>query len=224
MLKKVAILTSPTSWFVPYAEDLRDYLKWLSYEVSLFFRHEEITCKFDVLFILSYFRKVPKCILLKNRYNLVVHESNLPQGKGWAPLFWQILEGKNKIPVVLFEATEEIDGGKIFLKDFIELSGYELHDEIRRKQAKKTLEMCIKFLKQYRYLKPVVQIGEETFYPKRTPLDSQLDVDKTIREQFNLLRIVDNENYPAFFIIDGHKYILKIYEGEKENDKGSENR
>lgn len=30
-------------------------------------------------------------------------------------------------------------------------------------------------------------------------------------EQFNLLRIADNENYPAFFILNGQKYILKIY-------------
>ena len=42
------------------------------------------------------------------------------------------------------------------------------------------------------------------------------DSNKSLKEQFNLLRIVDNINYPAFFELDRHKYILKI---EKANDE-----
>ena len=38
-----------------------------------------------------------------------------------------------------------------------------------------------------------------------------------IFEQFNHLRIVDNNNYPAFFYKDDKKYILKIEEAEYEN-------
>ena len=34
---------------------------------------------------------------------------------------------------------------------------------------------------------------------KRTPADSEIDPGKSILEQFNLLRIVDSERYPAFF-------------------------
>jgi len=40
--------------------------------------------------------------------------------------------------------------------------------------------------------------------------DSRLDIDRSIKEQFNLLRVVGNEEYPAFFEINGHKYLLKI--------------
>ena len=40
-------------------------------------------------------------------------------------------------------------------------------------------------------------------------------VDKTIKEQFNLLRVVDNEKYPAFFDYSGTRYLLKIYKAEK---------
>jgi len=57
---------------------------------------------------------------------------------------------------------------------------------------------------------PTTQSGVESFYPKRTPKDSNLDINKTIKEQFNLLRIVNNEEFPAFFEIDGHRYALKI--------------
>jgi methionyl-tRNA formyltransferase len=51
----------------------------------------------------------------------------------------------------------------------------------------------------------------------RTSKDSKLNMNKTIKNQFNLLRIVDNERYPAYFIYNNKKYILKIY--EDKNDK-----
>jgi len=53
----------------------------------------------EFCFYLSYGKIVSKDMLSRFKHNLVVHESDLPQGKGWSPLTWQILEGKNRIPV-----------------------------------------------------------------------------------------------------------------------------
>jgi len=50
-----------------------------------------------IVFILGYHKIIKKEYLKNNKYNIVVHESDLPKGKGWVPLFWQILEGKNEI-------------------------------------------------------------------------------------------------------------------------------
>ena len=80
-----------------------------------------------------------------------------------------------------------------------------------RKLGQKIVEMCINYCKNYKTLKPIKQEGSETIYPKRTPKDSELDINKSIKEQFNLFRIVDNEKYPAFFEIDGIKYVLNIF-------------
>ena len=127
-------------------------------------------------------------------------------------MFWQILEGKNEIVFTMFEADEKVDNGPIYMKKTLKLDGYELNPELREKQAKQIINMCLEFVNNYeKYKNPTPQEGEETFCPKRTPKDSKLDINKSIKEQFNLLRIVDNENYPAFFEINGHKYILKIY-------------
>ena len=138
----------------------------------------------------------------------------MPQGKGWAPLFWQILEGRNKIPIVLFDATPEVDAGDIYIKDYIRLEGHELHDEIRRLQAQKSIEMCLYFLENYENFKPINQSGKETYYARRTPKDSELEIDKSICEQFNLLRIVKNDEFPAFFLHQGCKYFVKIFKEE----------
>ena len=55
------------------------------------------------------------------------------------------------------------------------------------------------------------QSGSESFYRKRTAADSRISLEQPLGMQFNLLRTVDNNDYPAFFIKDGRKYILKIY-------------
>jgi len=213
--KKVAVLTSKNSWFVPYAKQFIKILKKKRISAKLFFDHENISGEFKIVFILSYFKIIPKEFLLKHKHNLVVHESNLPKGKGWAPLFWQILEGKNEIPIVLIEAFERMDEGDVYIKDSILYEGHELHDEIREKQAKKTMDLCLRFIERYEMMKPKKQIGKGTIYKKRTAFDSELNVNKTIKDQFNLLRIVNNEEFPAFFYHKGRRYIINIYEADR---------
>ena len=212
---KIAILTSPNQWFVSYAQQLQEHIN----HASLFFEHENISENFDIVFILSYHRIIDTQYLAKHKHNIVIHASDLPQGKGWAPMFWQILEGKNEIPFTMFEASEGVDDGKVYMKKVLNFTGFELNTELRQKQALFIQEMCLDFLKNYdAYKIPCAQEGESTFYPKRSCKDSELDIHKSLYEQFNLLRIVDNEAYPAFFEINGHRYILKI-ENDNETSK-----
>ena len=63
----------------------------------------------------------------------------------------------------------------------------------------------------YLDIKPEKQIGDPSYYRKRTPMDNEIDIKKPIQEQINIFRVSDNENYPAFFYYKNIKYILKIY-------------
>lgn len=212
IINKVQILVDNiNSWIIPYVKSYCDKLITDGYNCRLVYTHQNVE-RGDVLILLSCERKFEQ--LSKNKFNLIVHESDLPNGKGWSPLTYQILEGKNKIPITLFEASENFDCGKIYLKDFIELNGTELIDEVRLKQSIKTFQMIDFFLKNFKNLNGTLQKGNESFYKKRTPMDSKLDIKKSIEDNFNLLRVVDNKRYPAFFVINKKKYILKIYQDE----------
>ena len=160
---------------------------------------------------------IPKATLDMFKHNLVVHESDLPWGKGWSPLTWQILEGKNRIPVTMIEAEEKVDSGVIYAQEWIDFQGYELVEELRAGQADATIRLCEEFVREYPQIVDTAkgQIGEESFYPRRRREDSRLDPDKSLKEQFNLLRVVDNKLYPAFFNLYGHKYVLQL---EKTNN------
>ena len=41
-------------------------------------------------------------------------------------------------------------------------------------------------------------------------LDSELDIKKSIKDQFDKLRIVDNNKYPPFFLINKKIYTIRI--------------
>lgn len=166
----------------------------------------------DICIYLSYGRIVSEERLSKFRNNLVVHASDLPKGRGWSPTSWMILEGQSQIPVTLIEALPKVDSGPIYDQIWIDLEHADLVDEWRIKLSRATVSLVQDFVRNY----PVslegkrAQQGEPSFYPKRGRLDSQLDVGKPLIEQFNLLRIVDNESYPAFFDAYGSEFVLQV--------------
>lgn len=206
---KVLILTDEKSWINPHVADWSKLLEG-RYEINFSHNHLDEQYSREITLILSYSKIIKQNDLDLSKHNLVVHESDLPKGKGMSPLTWQVLEGAHSIPICLFEAHESLDSGNIYFKDVIELEGHELVDELRVKQGKKTFELIERFLEKYPEIEGVAQSGESTFYKRRGPADSELDVNKTIEEQFNLLRVCDNQKYPAFFRSHGQKYKIMI--------------
>ena len=125
---------------------------------------------------------------------------------------WQILEGAHRIPVTLLEAVDEVDAGPIYLQEWIELEGHELSAEWQCLLASSTRRLCRSFVANYPAILDQAhqQDGVPTYYSRRRPRDSEIDPTKSILEQFNLFRVVDNENYPAFFDMAGNRFILRI--------------
>lgn len=206
----VFLLDKDNNWIEPFLLESKKLLNNSKFTFKILHNHAEVKNQ-NIVFILGYTKILNETFLKSNDLNLVIHESNLPKGKGFSPVQWQILEGKKYIPVYLIEATNDVDSGDILYKYKFRLTGFELYSEIREKQAKATIRVITSFLERYPNYVRVKQKGVETFYPKRTPIDSELNIDKTLRDQFNLLRIADNDNWPSFFYFEGKKYFLKIY-------------
>ncbi|MDZ4855244.1 MAG: UDP-2,4-diacetamido-2,4,6-trideoxy-beta-L-altropyranose hydrolase [Nitrospirota bacterium] len=207
----IAILSDRTSWLNDYISEL--VLDWLSAGHRVLWVHDKHDLRpGDFCFYLSCGQIVPVSILSQYRHNLVVHESDLPKGKGWSPLSWQILEGRNKISVTLFEAAKKVDSGRIYAQESLEFEGHELIEELRVAQARATRNLCKRFVSEYPAIlaKAREQVGEESLYPRRKLADSKLNASQSIVDQFALLRIVDNERYPAFFENDGYEYVIAI--------------
>lgn len=192
-----------------YVTDLVAALKQKDYCVKVYNKHEDVP-QSTISFYLSYQRIISKEWIDLNYRSLVVHASNLPKGKGFSPWVWEILEGSNKLVVTLLHVEKELDAGPIIFQKPVKLDGSELITEIRSYLVQMKKDLILEYL--LAEIEPGCreQTGDSSFYRKRLSKDSELDVKKSIESQFNLLRVVDNDNYPAYFIMHGRKYILKI--------------
>lgn len=207
MIKVAFLFDRSNDWL---AEFLPNYgKKFPKFKFSQIYDEQKIR-RFDITFVLGYTKILRGDIINANNLLLVVHESDLPNGRGFSPLQWQVLAGENKITVSLLKVSKDYDAGDLCDTVLLELDGTELYDELRYKQAKATFNLIENFLVKYPDNNFRKQVGKPSTYPRRTPADSKLDIDKTIRDQFNLLRICNNQDWPAFFEISGVKYTLKI--------------
>lgn len=141
------------------------------------------------------------------------HESRLPQGRGCAPIHWTIIKGENELTVSLFKLVEQMDSGPLLGQESCFIERTALLEDLRIMAMNLAKKLLDKYLIKYLSgsIKPYDQRGEIICYAKRTPADSKLDVSKSLGELWDLIRVCDNEEYPAWFEINGEKIILKRY-------------
>jgi methionyl-tRNA formyltransferase len=167
----------------------------------------------DFLFLVSCTEIIKNDIRSKFKNCIVIHESDLPKGRGWSPMAWQILEGRSDITVSAIRCADPVDSGDIIKQAVLHLDGTELYDEIHRKafvvKSGLVMELVAKNTDICDELPAVKQVGEPTFYKRRRPEDSELDTHKSIAEQFDLLRICE-PRFPAFIHYRGCKYEISM--------------
>ena len=165
----------------------------------------------DVLFLVSCHDLVDADIRALYTATLVIHGSDLPHGRGWSPVVWQVLEGRRHITVSLLSAADRIDSGDIWHQIQLHLDGHEIADEINAKLFDIEIALMDHVLLNWPNLTSRPQ-GEDgaTYYRRRIPEDSRIDPRLPLLEFFNLLRIADPRRYPVFFDHLGHRYYLTL--------------
>lgn len=164
----------------------------------------------DFLFLVSCHQIIRKPVRNLFRYALVIHASELPQGRGMSPHIWQILQGADRLTVTLLNAEDDFDCGDIWHQETLRFDGTELHDEIHAKLFGAELALMGWALDYCNTARPLPQEGKPSFFRKRTPADSAIDPSRALADSFDLLRVADPERYPAFFEYRGQKYRIRI--------------
>lgn len=166
----------------------------------------------DILFLISCSEIVNKNDRSAYTASLVLHASDLPQGRGWSPHIWQIIEGNNEITLSLLEAEDKVDSGNIWKKIKFKVSECALWNEINKQLFCAEIKLINFAVESFNNVitQPQDQNRKPTYYPRRTPEDSKLDPAKSIESQFNKIRVCDPNRFPAFFELHGQKYKLKL--------------
>jgi methionyl-tRNA formyltransferase len=165
----------------------------------------------DILFLVSCTEIIDHNERAKFNKSLVIHASDLPSGRGWSPHIWEILNGAKYLTISLLEAVDEVDSGDIWKKVRISIPETAVYQEINQLIFKTELALMDFAIENISKMIPSKQsILNVSYWPKRNPEDSEIDISKTIDQQFNLLRLSDNERYPAFFYKNGKKFKLTL--------------
>jgi len=203
--------------FVPQSHPAHKYwLEWCqdSFMTLVSDMNEVRRMNGDYLFLISCTEIVAEDVLSRYKNCIVIHESDLPNGRGWSPLAWQILEGRNDIIVSAIKCAYPVDSGDIIKQETLHLDGTELSEEIHEKAFRVKSELALSIITS-KTTHSAKQFGAPGYYRKRKPDDSELFAEKTIAEQFDLLRICE-PRFPAFINHRGSRYKITI---EKDSAK-----
>lgn len=164
----------------------------------------------DILFLISCSEIVGSADRSAYRATLVLHASDLPRGRGWSPHIWRLIEGADEITLSLLEAEDKVDSGRIWKKLKFPVPKHALWDEINTRLFEAEIELIDFAVSEFEQVRPTVQDAsiEASYYPRRTPADSQIDTSQSIASQFDRIRVCDPNRFPAFFELHGKKYKL----------------
>ena len=178
---KVGFLIDPNNNWIEksikkrFSKNTKKYIYLVSKNKKRFFN-------FDILFILGYTRFLSSNFLRKNSLNLVVHESDLPKGRGLAPVQWQLLKNKKRLPIKLFKVNQKIDTGDIYEHDYFFIKKSDLDNEIRLKQALATIKIIENFLRKYPKIKSSKQRAKPRILKKEIQKIINLILTKVLKQ------------------------------------------
>jgi methionyl-tRNA formyltransferase len=149
------------------------------------------------------------------------HSSNLPKGRGGAPINWSIIHGESEITISLFRYTPGIDAGDIVAKETVPV---EERDDVRTVIDRLAIAACDALRsvheKMENGLDAVPQSEEEaTYRPRRQPQDGIINWNSTVSEVQNWIR-AQTDPYPgAYTFFEDRK--LTIWSANGSNVKSS---
>lgn len=152
----------------------------------------------EVVFFPHWSWIVPEEILA--RFECVCfHSAPLPFGRGGSPIQNMIALGKEETEVVALRMVAQLDAGPVFLRSSCSLLGGGEEVMIR---IYGTIATMIGTLSR-NLPDPVPQEGSATTFRRRSPENSRVPQDATVRALFDHIRMLDVEGYPPAFLDHG---------------------
>lgn len=166
----------------------------------------------DILFLVSCGEIVNAQDRSAYSATVVLHASAPPRGRGWSPHIWDVVHGAEEVTVSLLEAEDKIDSGRIWKQMRFPVPKHALWDEINARLFEVEIALIDFAVTHFAAIEPQAQSSdtEASYYRKRTPQDSQIDAERSIASQFDLIRVCDPHRFPAFFELHGCRYKLIV--------------
>jgi methionyl-tRNA formyltransferase len=209
--KELAEKNKAAGW-IDYTQFAKDYNIPIYYAKTYSLKSKEdldffSKNNFDIVLLGGWQRLIPEEILKTLKYGAIgQHGSSelLPRGRGRSPINWSILTNRKRIVRNIFYITPGIDDG-----DIIDSANININEQ----DTVCTVYYKISIIIKQMYKKNIIrilegnvqrikQIGEPTFYGKRTEDDGKIQWNQAINDIYNHVRSV-TKPYPGSFTMNG---------------------
>ncbi len=169
----------------------------------------EHTNEYDLIVLWSY-RKIIKNVP-SGKNIILFHSSDLPDGKGWAPIYYSIHSGLEYFTISGILAGERVDSGDIIVKAKFRIKDNYTAEHIRRWDHEISIILIKKILERFANgkIRGKKQEGVGTSNPRRKPDENRIDLKSRFEQTINHLRACE-KNHPAFFYYNQTKYNITI--------------
>jgi methionyl-tRNA formyltransferase len=148
------------------------------------------------LIFFPYWSKIIDSKIYSSFECVIFHMTDLPFGRGGSPLQNLILRGETTTKLSALQCGGEIDGGPIYMKRDLSLSGSAQDIYLR---SIPIIADMIEDITRDRPI-PFPQSGTPTLFRRRRPSESELPRNLSQSEIYDFIRMHDAEGYPRAFI------------------------
>jgi methionyl-tRNA formyltransferase len=158
----------------------------------------------DLIVVSTFNQIVPREIISIPRLRIInIHPSLLPKYRGPTPIIWVLMNGEEETGVSAhFIEDERIDSGRIITQSKLKIDAVDTNGTLRSKLAtlseKVLSEAVTQVLNKSREKFPEQDESKASYYPKPTPKDAEIDVQKPLREIVNKIRAMTP--YPGAYL------------------------
>ncbi len=168
----------------------------------------------DILFTIGWRRLISERLLSIAAMNINIHPAILPQYKGYHSEPFVIINGELFHGITAHLLETELDSGDIIMQRRIKINDFStvasLKDELM-KIVPAFFSQLLELLKNNTFnLQKQDHTLTKIIAPKRTPVDSEIDPNKSLLQLFNEIRACDPKDYPAYFYHKGEKVYIRI--------------
>lgn len=148
-----------------------------------------------------------------------LHASDLPQGRGGAPVNWSIIHGEPAVTMSLFEFVPEVDDGDVLGQRSVPVEDRDTVGTVYDRLTVASFDLLDDALERLEAggLNPVSQNrAEATYRPNRTPDDGWMDWRASARDQYNFVRALTDPYPGAFTFFDSDR--LTVWDAEPRGE------
>jgi methionyl-tRNA formyltransferase len=141
----------------------------------------------------------------------VFHSSDLPKGRGWAPIYHALADGHQEHVITAILAGPEVDAGDVIAKARFRIQACHTADSLREIDEEVCVMMVAEILDHFEYhpISATPQQGQASYYARRLPSDSEVDIGRSLVDLLPHIRGCGS-NYPAFFDWQGCRYLISL--------------